>query len=112
MMYIEGVREGAPLVDVLKRVSRRKPVVVIKSGRSRRGAAAAASHTGSLAGSDAVFDAVMRQCGVLRAESVQEGFDLCKFLARTKVPRGATPSSSPTVAVSASWPPMPARSMG
>jgi len=88
MMYIEGVREGAPLVEILKRVSRRKPVVVIKSGRSRRGAAAAASHTGSLAGSDAVFDAVMRQCGVLRAESVQEGFDLCKFLARTKVPAG------------------------
>jgi acetyl coenzyme A synthetase (ADP forming)-like protein len=88
MMYIEGVREGAPLVEILKRVSRRKPVVVIKSGRSSRGAAAAASHTGSLAGSDAVFGAVMRQCGVLRAESVQEGFDLCKFLARTKVPAG------------------------
>ncbi|MCK4414576.1 MAG: acetate--CoA ligase family protein [Candidatus Eisenbacteria sp.] len=88
MMYIEGVREGGPLVDVLRRATAKKPVIVIKSGRSKRGAAAAASHTGSLAGSDEIFDAIMRQCGVLRAESIKEGFNLCKFLARTKVPDG------------------------
>jgi acetyltransferase len=88
LMYIEGVREGGPLIGVLQEASRVKPVVVIKSGRSKRGAAAAASHTGSLAGSDEIFDAVMRQCGVLRAESVKQGFNLCKFLARTRLPRG------------------------
>ncbi len=88
LMYVEGVRDGQPLVDVLKRVTRKKPVVVIKSGRSSRGAAAAASHTGSLAGSDDVFDAIMRQCGVQRAESVKEAFHLCTFLARTPVPSG------------------------
>ncbi|MBM3317507.1 MAG: acetate--CoA ligase family protein [Candidatus Eisenbacteria bacterium] len=88
LMYIEGVRDGGPLVEVLQRAARVKPVVAIKSGRSKRGAAAAASHTGSLAGSDEIFEAIMRQCGVLRAESVREGFDLCKFLARTRTPRG------------------------
>jgi acetyl coenzyme A synthetase (ADP forming)-like protein len=88
LMYIEGVRDGAHLLEVLKRVTRKKPVVVIKSGRSRRGAAAAASHTGSLAGSDDVFAAVMRQAGVLRAESIKEGFNLCRFLSRTSVPQG------------------------
>lgn len=88
LMYIEGVKNGDRLVEALKQVTQKKPVVVIKSGRSKRGAAAAASHTGSLAGSDEIFEAVMRQCGVLRAESIKEGFDLCKFLATNEVPQG------------------------
>ncbi len=88
LMYIEGVREGEKLLDVLDETTQKKPVVAIKSGRSKRGAVAAASHTGSLAGSDDIFDAVMRQVGVLRAESVEEGFNLCKFLSRTVVPEG------------------------
>ena len=74
-MYIEGVRDGERLVRTLMRATRKKPVIVIKSGRSARGAVAAASHTGSLAGADAVFDAIMRQCGVLRAESVRDAFN-------------------------------------
>ncbi|MFH1866369.1 MAG: acetate--CoA ligase family protein, partial [Candidatus Eisenbacteria bacterium] len=88
LMYIEGVGDGDRLVDVLEVATRLKPVVVIKAGRSKRGAVAAASHTGSLAGSDEVFDAIMRQCGVLRAESVQEAFNLCKFLSTSSLPRG------------------------
>jgi acetyltransferase len=88
LMYVEGVGDGDRLVDVLEEATRLKPVVVIKSGRSKRGAVAAASHTGSLAGSDEVFDAIMRQCGVLRAESVQEAFNLCKFLSTASLPRG------------------------
>lgn len=88
LMYIEGVRDGQRLVQSLKRATKIKPVVVIKSGRSERGAAAAASHTGSLAGADEIFDDVMRQCGVLRAESLQEAFDWCKFLANAPVPHG------------------------
>ncbi len=87
-MYVEGVRNGDRLVEVLKVATRKKPVVVIKSGRSKRGAVAAASHTGSLAGSDEIFDAVMRQCGVLRTESVKEAFNLCKFLPDTSIPDG------------------------
>jgi len=88
LMYVEGVKHGERLIPALKSATRQKPVVVIKSGRSKRGAIAAASHTGSLAGSDAIFDAIMRQCGVLRAESVKEAFDLCKFLSDTPLPRG------------------------
>ncbi len=79
MLYIEGVRGGERLVETLVRASRRKPVVVIKSGRSRRGAAAAASHTGSLAGSDEVFECIMKQCGVMRAQTVEEAMAWCKI---------------------------------
>ncbi|NWF57016.1 MAG: acetate--CoA ligase family protein [Syntrophaceae bacterium] len=88
LMYIEGVRDGERLIHALKKVTRKIPVVVIKSGRSERGAMAAASHTGSLAGSDEIFDAIMRQCGVLRAENVEEAFNWCKFLAHTPFPAG------------------------
>jgi acetyl coenzyme A synthetase (ADP forming)-like protein len=88
LMYIEGVKEGDRLKRTLAEVTRRKPVVVIKAGRSRRGSMAAASHTGSLAGADEVFDSVMRQCGVLRAESVQEAFTWIRYLASTPLPPG------------------------
>lgn len=88
LMYIEGVRNGERLIQAVKMTTQKIPVVVIKSGRSERGAIAAASHTGSLAGSDEIFDAIMRQCGVLRAESVEEAFNWCKFLANTPFPSG------------------------
>ena len=88
LMYLEGVKSGERLVEVLKKATRKKPVVVIKSGRSRRGAQAAASHTGSLAGEDKVFDDVARQCGVIRAESIQEALNWCKFLADAPMPTG------------------------
>lgn len=88
LMYIEGIQQGERLVRVLKLATRVKPVVVIKSGRSKRGAVAAASHTGSLAGTDEIFDAVMRQCGVLRAESVQEALEWCRYLSATQLPSG------------------------
>ncbi len=80
MMYIEGIKNGERLIPVLKRIARKKPLIVIKSGRSKRGAQAAASHTGSLAGLDAIFDAVVKQCGALRADSLEEAFNWCRFL--------------------------------
>jgi acetyltransferase len=88
LIYVEGVKNGERLIEALKRTTAVKPVVVIKSGRSKRGAMAAASHTGSLAGSDDIFDAIMRQCGVLRAESLEEAFNWCKFLAGSPSPKG------------------------
>lgn len=88
LMYIEGVKNGERLVRTLKDASREKPIIVIKAGRSKRGAIAAASHTGSLAGATEIFDAIMKQCGVLRAESIKEAFDWCKFLATSVLPRG------------------------
>lgn len=80
LMYIEGIKNGEGLLPVLKKTAQKKPVIVIKSGRSQRGALAAASHTGSLAGSDAIFDAIMKQYGVLRADSLEEAFHWCRFL--------------------------------
>lgn len=88
LMYIEGIQKGERLVQVLKEATKKKPIVVIKSGRSKRGAIAAASHTGSLAGADEIFDAIMKQCGVLRAESVQEALDWSNYLSRTPIPKG------------------------
>ena len=88
LLYIEGVKNGDRLERTLRWVTDRKHVVVIKSGRSKRGAMAAASHTGSLAGADEVFDAVMKQCGALRAESVQDAFNWVQYLATAPAPSG------------------------
>ena len=88
LMYIEGVKRGDRFVEALKKATRAKPVILIKSGRSRRGALAAASHTGSLAGSDDVFSAVVRQCGAIRAENLEEAFNWCKFFASAPMPSG------------------------
>ncbi len=88
LMYIEGIQKGERLVKVLKEATKKKPIVVIKSGRSKRGAIAAASHTGSLAGADEIFDAIMRQCGVLRAENIQQALDWCKYLSTAPIPTG------------------------
>jgi len=88
MMYIEGVKKGERLIRMLKRTTKEKPVIVIKSGKSKRGAMAAASHTGSLAGSDRIFDSVMKQLGVLRADTLESAFDWAKFLSISPEPGG------------------------
>ncbi|MCP4129931.1 MAG: hypothetical protein GY754_02835 [bacterium] len=74
-MYLEGVVDGARFIKVAKEAASRKPVVVLKSGRSQSGAEAIASHTGSLAGSDAVFDAVCRKTGLIRVLDSEAFYD-------------------------------------
>ncbi|MBU0756721.1 MAG: CoA-binding protein, partial [Nanoarchaeota archaeon] len=88
MMYIEGIKHGEKLVAALKNATKKKPVIAIKSGRSKRGAMAAASHTGSLAGADSIFSDIMMQCGVMRAESIEEAFGWCNFLSTAPHPKG------------------------
>lgn len=88
LIYLEGVRNGRALYNALEETTRRKPVIVIKSGRSERGAQAAASHTGSLSGSDVVFDHLMRQCGALRAEHLDEALLWCLALGTMPIPKG------------------------
>jgi acetyltransferase len=88
LMYIEGIKKGERFVTALKEATKKKPIIVIKSGRSKRGAMAAASHTGSLAGADEIFSDIMRQCGVLRAESIQEALNWCKFLSESPMAKG------------------------
>jgi acetyltransferase len=77
-LYIESVADGRAFLQAVREFTRHKPLVVIKSGRSQSGQRATLSHTGSMAGSDAVYDAALRSCGAIRVSSVEEMFDLCK----------------------------------
>lgn len=88
LIYMEGVKEGRRFMEVAKEVTPRKPVVVIKAGRSKRGIMAASSHTGALAGMDEVYDSAFRQIGVLRAYSVEQAFDWARAFASKRKPRG------------------------
>ena len=87
-LYIESVADGRAFLKAAQALTRRKPLVVIKSGRSQAGQRAALSHTGSLAGADAVYDAAFRQCGAIRVDTVEEMFDLCKGLAQVPPVKG------------------------
>ena len=80
-VYIETVSDGRGFMAAAARCAARKPVIVIKAGRGESGQRATLSHTGSLAGSDAVYDAALRQCGALRVDSAEELFDLCRGFA-------------------------------
>ncbi len=86
--YLEAVEDGKRFLEVAREVTRVKPVVLVKSGVTGAGARAASSHTGALAGSEAAYDAAFRQCGVLRARSMRDLFDLATALAHQPLPRG------------------------
>ena len=87
-MYIEGVEKGRKFFNALVETTTRKPVVVLKAGRSEEGARAIASHTGSLAGSDKIYDAVFKQTGTIRANGMEELFDIALALALQPPARG------------------------
>jgi len=88
LCYIEDIVDGPRFLDVASRAARKKPVIVIKSGTSQAGAQAASSHTGALAGSDLAYDVAFRQCGIIRAKSMTELFDLAVAFAKAPVPKG------------------------
>ena len=90
LMYLEEVRDGPALMSAAQEVIRKsgKPILLVKSGRTRPGAAAAASHTGSLAGSDEVCAAALKQAGVLRCHSIQEMFDTAIAMVYQPLPKG------------------------
>jgi acyl-CoA synthetase (NDP forming) len=87
-MYLEGVVEGNRFVRAAGMACKSKPVVVMKAGRSEAGAIAVASHTGSLAGSDAVFDAVCRRTGLVRVHDSEAFFDTLSAFEKLPLPRG------------------------
>jgi acetate---CoA ligase (ADP-forming) len=88
-VYIESVRNGRLFMEALAECAAAKPVIVIKAGRTDAGRRATASHTGSMAGSDAVYDAAIRACGALRVTGVEEMLDLCRaFVAVPGLPEG------------------------
>jgi acetyltransferase len=86
--YLEGLADGRRFFEALCAATARKPVVVLKAGRSPEGGRAVSSHTGALAGSDVAFEAAVRQAGGVRVRSVEELFDLARCLASQPLPRG------------------------
>ncbi|MCL6638885.1 MAG: acetate--CoA ligase family protein [Firmicutes bacterium] len=88
LCYIEDVENGEHFLQVAKRAARKKPVIVLKSGTSQAGAQAATSHTCALAGSDLAYETAFRQCGLIRARSMPELFDLARAFALQPVPPG------------------------
>ncbi|MBU1712036.1 MAG: acetate--CoA ligase family protein [Proteobacteria bacterium] len=88
MMYMEGIKEGSRLVQVARRVSTKKPIIILKVGRSKAGMRAAASHTGSLAADDAIVNAAFKQAGIIRVFNVDEMFDVAMCFANLPLPKG------------------------
>jgi acetyltransferase len=82
VIYMESIGDARSFLSAAREVALTKPIIVIKSGRTAQAAQAAASHTGTLAGSDAVLDAAFRRCGVLRVDRISEMFDLAEVLAK------------------------------
>ncbi|MGA2602697.1 MAG: acetate--CoA ligase alpha subunit [Verrucomicrobiia bacterium] len=92
LMYLETLVDGRALIELAREITgelaRRKPILAVKSGRTTQGAAAARSHTGALAGSDAVYDAIFAQAGILRVDTVEELFDFAVGFSRQPLPKG------------------------
>lgn len=87
-LYVEGIRDGRRLVQALAETAARKPVAVLKAGRTALGAGAAASHTGALATDDRLAEAALRQAGCVRVESFEELFDQVRAFERLPPPPG------------------------
>ncbi|MCU0637478.1 MAG: acetate--CoA ligase family protein [Methanothrix sp.] len=85
-MYLESVKGGRRFIDVARRITREKPIVVLKSGRTDAGKKAVASHTASLAGDDQVFSAAFRQSGIIRARDYEHMFNLARAISKQPLP--------------------------
>src|SRR5579884_2270834 len=88
VLYMESIGDVRKFLSAARGVSRTKPIIVVKAGRHEAGARAAASHTGALAGADAVSDAALRRAGVLRVETIPDLFHMSEILAMQPPPRG------------------------
>ena len=88
LLYLESFGNPRRFREIARRVSREKPIVAVKAGRSGSGARAASSHTGALAASDSIVDALFRQSGVIRTETLEELFEVAALLAHQPLPAG------------------------
>jgi acetyl coenzyme A synthetase (ADP forming)-like protein len=86
--HAEDLKDGRAFAEVAKRVSKKKPVIMLKAGRTAMGAAAAASHTGAVAGTDKIYDDVLRQSGVIRARSLRQMLELSRGVPILPTPKG------------------------
>ena len=88
LMYLESFGNPRRFAQIARKLTRRKPIFVVKAGRSAAGARAASSHTAALAGTDLAADVLMQQCGVIRAQTVEELFDYAMAFPRLPLPKG------------------------
>jgi len=86
--YLEGVKNGRKFMDICQKASKKKPVVIIKSGNTNAGARAVSSHTGTLAGSAKAYDAAFKQSGIIRAVTIKDLFNYANTLANQPLPKG------------------------
>ncbi|WP_454726490.1 MULTISPECIES: acetate--CoA ligase family protein [Cupriavidus] len=86
--HCEDLKDGRAFAEAARRVSKKKPVVVLKAGRTSLGARAASSHTGALAGNDKIYEDVFRQCGVIRARSLRDLLEFARGIPRLPTPKG------------------------
>ncbi|GJD19317.1 acetyl-CoA synthetase [Rivularia sp. IAM M-261] len=89
LIYMESIGDARSFLSAAREVALTKPIIVIKAGRTEAGASSATSHTEALTGSDAVFDAALRRCGVLRVNSISDLFDMAEVLAKQPRPKGS-----------------------
>lgn len=87
-MYLEGVKDGRKFLDLVKKINRTKPVVIWKGGLTESGARAVASHTGSMAGSEAIWNAMFKQTGAIRVNDIDEFVDVMQALLYLPKPAG------------------------
>ncbi len=88
VLYLEGIKDGRRFLEVSRKVTAEKPIVMYKAGHTSAGARAAMSHTASLAGNNDLFEAACRQAGIIRASEVLEAFDMAEVLAHQPLPKG------------------------
>jgi len=86
--YIEDVKDGKRFIEVAKKVSKIKPVIIIKTGTTEAGARAASSHTGALAGFDRAFSEAFKKAGIIRVNTIQELFETAEIFKLNKIPKG------------------------
>jgi len=86
--YLEGIVDGPGFIEACRAASRKKPVLVIKSGTTSKGSEAVSSHTGTIAGSDSAYEAAFSQCGIIRVNSLDEMMDYSSALALSPLPKG------------------------
>jgi len=88
VMYIEGVKRGKELIEIAKKVTKVKPVIIIKAGITEEGAKAAHSHTASLAGNNEAYDALFKQFGFVKAKDLSELLNFAKIFSSENLPKG------------------------
>jgi len=87
LCYLESIKDGQRFLEVLPKATRKKPIIILKSGVSEAGARAASSHTGALAGADIAYDLTFEKCGVIRAKTIEDLFDYGEVFLYQPVPK-------------------------